>query len=1201
MRSRILLILICLSVNKYGLAQITQQPSSASVCEDTKVEFQFKQTYPYTIQYQWQTQVGAYWLNLNDSGIYSGTSTDTLSISSVPFSLNQSSYRCLLDTNGIIFDTTSVVQLSIKRRSLAADSIVLQNTPRGCPGDTIKLLVSGGFLGDQASWEWSKSKCDNPSFGKGNILFVNPSSTETYFVRGKGLCNTTLCDSLVITINKTKSSSASSLIASRDTIRCEGDTLTLTIIGGNLGTNGNWVLSKDSCGLKGVNVSNSSIIATPTQTTSYFVRAEGYCDTTTCVTKKIVVRELKSKPAQTIIATKSVINCPGDSIKLTVSGGFLGGGARWIWVRDSCKGDSVAGGSSIVLNPNENMRLNVYASGTCNSTTCASFDIKIKNSLTVQPYAVKADYPVVSCPGDKVQLKLNGGQLGSGALWYWCFDSCKAFDSTLVDSITVFPLETSTYYVYGKGICNETSSLGGVMTVKRKNSITPKSIQSSSKVVCKGDSALLWVSGGHLGDGATWKWYKASCGLSPINSGDGVIWVKPDSNASYYVRGEGYCNSTDCANFRLEVIYPPELEISGEVEICPGDSIQLVDTSYIGWMASWFPLQNVRSPHKISASFSPNQSTTYTLTLNDTNGCKLMDTSLITVKDKIVVPWDKNYAICAGDSLKLVIPEGGVIHEILPANTISIHGDHIALSPSNTTHYTISISYGNACELQHQMVVEVNAPPQLGIDDSINVCPGVKETIVLESGFKYMCSTKVGEIFNAKSATPQISLDSSGYLFVDVMDYNLGCESKDSIYMTLNPEYTTSQPVDTQVCGGDTVSFKLDQPVADAVWYTYAGIIQKADTFSYVPLKDEQFFLSIKDRFGCQYSDTFNIEVLFAPDLTLSGDTVICEGDSALIQSNNTNLSHNWVSSNSLIHSVSEGIVWAHPKQTGYIKCSIRDLNGCSSEDSIFLALRNLPNPKISTQDSIVCGNQAWTYFFVNYNNSFKRKWFVNNGTVLKGETASELFVKWDSLLDSAYVTIEEMSYTYPFCTGRDTFRIRTRGEFGPPDVTVVGKNNSATLVCTNCNFDFMSWFKENNISREREAVKSGSAWCDFTELNVGLFSYGLEYGSVGSDCRNIAYYNHDIQLLNMSKFESIILSCSPNPFDNHVQVASDQKILGSTIRVYDVFGTCISSFEVNRNPFDLELMNLTPGVYMLEIRTPNGIGLEKIVKTMGN
>ncbi len=69
---------------------------------------------------------------------------------------------------------------------------------------------------------------------------------------------------------------------------CPADAVTLRVNGGTLGTNANWRWYSSSCGGTSIG-SGNSITVNPNATTTYFVRAEGDCNVTSCVSITITV------------------------------------------------------------------------------------------------------------------------------------------------------------------------------------------------------------------------------------------------------------------------------------------------------------------------------------------------------------------------------------------------------------------------------------------------------------------------------------------------------------------------------------------------------------------------------------------------------------------------------------------------------------------------------------------------------------------------------------------------------------------------------------------------------------------------------------------------------------------------------------------------------------------------------------------------
>lgn len=88
--------------------------------------------------------------------------------------------------------------------SVAGTSITSSEGENFCLGTTTYLSVTGGILGTGADWVWYEGGCGNSDpLGTGETLQVTPSEgTHTYFVRAEGICNTSDCFSLSVTVDK---------------------------------------------------------------------------------------------------------------------------------------------------------------------------------------------------------------------------------------------------------------------------------------------------------------------------------------------------------------------------------------------------------------------------------------------------------------------------------------------------------------------------------------------------------------------------------------------------------------------------------------------------------------------------------------------------------------------------------------------------------------------------------------------------------------------------------------------------------------------------------------------------------------------------------------------------------------------------------------------------------------------------------------
>lgn len=218
---------------------------------------------------------------------------------------------------------TATVPVVVEQPSTAPSSINASTNPI-CVGAQTTLSVVGGSLGTDATWEWYTGSCGGTPVGTGTSIDVSPGSTTTYFVRAEGTCNTTACASLTVTVNTL--STAPTGITGVTTI-CNGGSTTLTRQGGSLGTGGVWTWYSGSCGGTQVGTGNS-VTVSPTSNTTYYVRAEGTCNTTACASQLVTV---PAQPSISITAGGNQNVCSGSNAAAFTASISGGSGCTYQW------------------------------------------------------------------------------------------------------------------------------------------------------------------------------------------------------------------------------------------------------------------------------------------------------------------------------------------------------------------------------------------------------------------------------------------------------------------------------------------------------------------------------------------------------------------------------------------------------------------------------------------------------------------------------------------------------------------------------------------------------------------------------------------------------------------------------------------------------------------------------------------------------
>lgn len=247
-------------------------------------------------------------------------------------------------------------------------------------GNRTTLSVSGGYLPEGAYWQWYQDACEGLAVDKGPTISVIPTKDIRYFVRAEGK-GTSPCISVLVHI--ADQNIAATSINGNATICGNEGRGHLSVVGGKLAAGGKWVWYSDSC--NGEKAGEGPDLDIPVQTTTtYFVRAEGPSNVTDCKSFRITVLDPSINP-KGIVAPESVD--AGAQFRLSVDGGSLGSGAKWVWYANGTEpGDRLTNtGSYIGIDGISNpSTYYVRAEGSCGNTDFVSAHVNINPPRIVE-------------------------------------------------------------------------------------------------------------------------------------------------------------------------------------------------------------------------------------------------------------------------------------------------------------------------------------------------------------------------------------------------------------------------------------------------------------------------------------------------------------------------------------------------------------------------------------------------------------------------------------------------------------------------------------------------------------------------------------------------------------------------------------------------------------------------------------------------
>jgi gliding motility-associated-like protein len=225
--------------------------------------------------YQWQTNSGSGWTNLADGGVYTGTGTDALTVTTATAGLNATQYRCAI-TNACNPSAAAVLLINA---SPTSDVSITASEDNICAGTSASFTAYPTNGGSQPTYQW---QLNGKSVGANSATYTNGNLNDqdviSCILTGSLTCATPVASQNQVTMTVNANPTISTI---PDTIIAPGRSVTLQTNATGPVTSYQWT---PAVGLD--NPNSATPVAAPGNTTTYQVVAttNANCTTTTKVT-----------------------------------------------------------------------------------------------------------------------------------------------------------------------------------------------------------------------------------------------------------------------------------------------------------------------------------------------------------------------------------------------------------------------------------------------------------------------------------------------------------------------------------------------------------------------------------------------------------------------------------------------------------------------------------------------------------------------------------------------------------------------------------------------------------------------------------------------------------------------------------------------------------------------------------------------------
>ncbi|MEM7375239.1 MAG: PKD domain-containing protein [Bacteroidota bacterium] len=753
--------------------------------------------------YSWSPAVG---LNSTEGELVSAapSSTTTYTVTAATASGCRSSLKKTIEVG------------RIPRISLTASEAEI------CEGESIELRANGG-----AGYHWSPEIGPNPL--RGAVIRPRPSTTTRFTVTGWNEVGCTDTTSVLIAVLPKPSLE---LEIDHPSI-CRGESTFIRAISPEA-SNYRW---RPRSGLD--KTDSEEVLASPRRATTYTVDIQDRfgCQNQASATVSI---SRGQRPIADFTATETV-SCLGQEVQFQSLSEHA---VEFFW--------EFPGGEpsfSREANPKvefitlglQDVRLTVEGcDGDRNSKEAPDF-ITISNPFEVEINTVGGTV----CKGQSLDL------IASGAEEY-SWSPASGLDQTTGELVTATPTTSTTYKVVAtdsdgcraeQEIYLEVVGEGGGLN------ITP-----FSPAICEGESLDLAVRGA-----ASYYWHPANGLERGVGS---TVHVTPSQTTTYVVEGTTLDGCILIDSVEVLVREAPPLQVSPESpNLCPGDQISL--TLNREGLFRWSPVEGLSAASGTEVVAFPEQTTTYTISGTDKNGCYTETQITVEVGNGLPLQVEtQDSIICRGEIARLVA-SGGSGYVWFPADGLDqTTGPLVSARPEKTTTYTVSTQEGG-CGSERSVTVVVRPPKAITINPSAPIrCEGDTVTLIASGGNDRSYVWDESEDLNtiAGSRVTVRPTATSSYT-VRALDEDF-CEMEGFVTVEVVPSKFLEISASTStLCKGDRLDLAAEG--ADAYeWLAGNGINVRATAKTFaLPERSGSFTVIGKSNNGCRDTAEVFVEV----------------------------------------------------------------------------------------------------------------------------------------------------------------------------------------------------------------------------------------------------------------------------------------------------------------------------------------------------
>ena len=927
-------------------------------------------------------------LTTSTPGVYTATATND--------------YGCTATADFTVYQVAGTVTLTANKMEI-------------CAGESVALTVNTtGYENESVTYAWSVAG------ETGSSILVTPTETTGYTVTvSAGDCSMT--DTITITVHELPGNIYATRLT--DTIICAGGQATFQAL--PAATDLAYVWFQNGVAIPGNNLNTITVNLNDAGTYAYSVLAINQYG---CMSNSVEVTTSTIDGEGTYVYTTPGYNpVTGDMLNMTQTLDL-----SWLGIGPVYIGSPYTGNTLYTQGDDQEHSVPVTLAVNLSSLPAAVVTVKDApqvvisgNNVICNGAATLLTPTVTPAPSDDITYTYTwtGPKSTSGIPFY--ADEPGVYNLTVTD--------------------NETGCAGNAQfTVEQFGADIQ--VTASAQDVCPGTAVMLNANlDGYSNENIVYEW--TVVGGDALGTGS-TKTVTPDATTSYAVRAytSAYstCEMKDTITVNVinEVAPTLTVTVNSDEYICEGGMVnasigtklnnETVDSTqyFYTWYVNGIAVEGENMP-------------TITMMLNEVgNYTFAAKVNGFVCISPIPVPAEKVVKVVATPEFTLsgnnIICNGGATATITAnpdtytytwseGNTYTGNDNNIFTTQTAGTYSVTATSENGACTSVQTFQIYTNGADLIVNADKMEVCAG--EMVVLSANFDGFVSENVtytwtgtGIVGSATGSTISAIPTTDGHIYTVSATTGTGdnaCTITGTINITVHP--TPATPTftytDGNICAGDQKTFTVDNVTengyASFVWYL-DGVEVPGENLSALTLHFNEagtYTVRVKalSQYGCAsaVSETnAQVKVLAAPEITLTGNNIVCNGATATITATPSTYTYTWSEGNA--YTGQAGNVFETTAAGTY---SVTASNGTCTSTQTFNIYTNGADIQVTADKMEVCEGEM---VVLNAN----LDGFINDNIVYTWE--GEGLVATTGSTVSAIPTTENFKYTVTASTTGD-------------------------------------------------------------------------------------------------------------------------------------------------------------------------------------